>query len=83
MGLSSPLPGKCRPSPSWARGHSAAHTALCICGGLVSVSRGLCGHLGGDLVGGDCSRKGICMSAWTQRGVCCSCGYLRCVWLHM
>lgn len=56
MGLSLPLPGECCPSPSWARGHSAAHIALYIWGGgLVSVSRGLCGHLGGDLVGGDCS----------------------------
>lgn len=83
MGLSSPLPGECCPGLSWTRGHSAVLIALCICGVFVSISRGLCGHLGGDLVGGDCSHKGRCVSAWMQRGVCCSRGYLRCVWLHM
>lgn len=79
MGLSSLLPGECCPGLSWTRGHSAVHIALCICEGIVSVSRSLCGHLGGDLVRGDCSHKVGCVLAWTQRGVCCSRGYLQCV----
>lgn len=42
MGPSSPPPGECRPGPSWARGHSAVHIALCICGGGLSPSAGFC-----------------------------------------
>lgn len=43
MGLSSPPPGECCAGPFRARGHTAVHIALCICRGLVSVSR-VCVH---------------------------------------
>lgn len=49
MDLSSPPLGECCLGPSPARGHSAVHFALFVYGGLVSVSRGLCGHLDGGL----------------------------------
>lgn len=70
MGPSSPPPGECRPGPSWARGHSAVHIALCICGGLVSVSGVLYGHLGGGLAGGDCSHEGVCVCLCGHGGAC-------------